>query len=81
MGSRRLKIYQNGDVYDDLEIEEPNHKVNYKKIKTLNSTQIEELKFKIENEIDREKLENYVKLLVYGKTSIDPMSLNLPSLK
>ena len=29
-GSRAVKIYENGKVFDDLEIEEPEHTQNYK---------------------------------------------------
>ena len=64
MGSCRIKIYSNGDVYDDIEIEEPNHEVNYKKVKTLTNDELKELKFKIDS-LDKSNLEEYVKQLIY----------------
>lgn len=44
LGSRSVKIYDNGDVYDDIEIEDPSHVPNYEYVKTLNSNQIERFK-------------------------------------
>ena len=31
LGSRSIRIYANGDVYDDLEIEDPNHEPDLRK--------------------------------------------------
>ena len=44
IGSLTLKIYNNGDVYEDKEIEEPYHKLNFKKIKRLSKSEMEDLK-------------------------------------
>ena len=70
-GSRGVKIYQNGAVYDDLEIEEPNHVPNYKYLKTLTKNDVDDLKDKIEKETNSELIKNYVINLVYGVEEFD----------
>ncbi len=70
MGSRGVKIYRNGDVYDDLEIEEPNHKPNYKFVKTLSSEEIEVILNLLENDSNNE-INDYVIKLVYGVEEFD----------
>lgn len=50
MGSYRVKVYENGEVYDDIEIEDPEHVVKYKYVRTLNKEEIEELKSFTETE-------------------------------
>ena len=70
MGSRGVKIYRNGDVYDDLEIEEPNHKSNYKFVKTLSSEEIEVILNLLENDSNNE-INDYVIKLVYGVEEFD----------
>ena len=44
MGSYRVKVYENGEVYDDIEIEDPKHVIKYKYVRTLTNEEIEELK-------------------------------------
>ena len=68
MGSRGVKIYRNGDVYDDLEIEEPNHKPKYKYLKTLNTEEMKDLEDILENESDSENIKKAVMKLVYGNS-------------
>lgn len=75
MGSHKIKIYSNGDVYDDLEIENQNHKPNYKKIKTLTNDEMMELKSKIKNNSDS-NLDDYIKKIIYGGTNINPYKTN-----
>lgn len=70
-GSRRVKIYTNGDVYDDLEIEEPNHKSNYKYLKTLSKTEKDNLINFLESESNTDMIGNYVIELVYGVKEFD----------
>ena len=55
-GSRRIKIYENGAVYDDIEIEAPNHKPDYKYLK---------------NNDNGESIKEYVIQLVYGVKEFD----------
>ena len=70
-GSRRIRIYTNGDIYDDLEIENPNHKPDYKYLKTLTKNEINDLKYKIENEPNSEAIKDYIIELVYGVKEFD----------
>ena len=70
-GSRSVKINENGDVFDDLEIEDPNHKVNYKFVKTLNEEQLESLKSKIQSTSNKNELDEFVIELVYGVKQFD----------
>ncbi len=72
-GSRRTIIYTNGDVYDDLEIENPNHEPNYKYLKTLNKDELNDLKSKINSESNSEIIEDYIIQLVYGVEEFDNM--------
>lgn len=69
MGSLTLRIYNNGDVYEDKEIEEPNHKPNFKKIKKLSESEIEELKQNLNKSGD--ELKKYISNLIYGDENYD----------
>lgn len=62
-GSRSMKIYADGEVYDDLEIEDPMHEPNFKYLKTLDEPKLKELKEYIAN--DTEDIGTYVMRLVY----------------
>ena len=64
MGSLTLKIYNNGDVYEDKEIEEPYHKPNFKKIKKLSKSEMEDLKQNLNKSGD--ELKKYISGLIYG---------------
>lgn len=68
MGSRGIKIYKNGDVFEDIEIEEPNHKPEYKYLKTLNIEEMKNLEDILENDGDSENIKNSVLKLVYGNS-------------
>lgn len=70
-GSRSIKIYENGDVYDDFEIENPNHTPNYKYLKTLTKTEINNLVNRVKNESNSKSVEDYVIELVYGVREFD----------
>ena len=70
-GSRGIRIYTNGDVYDDLEIENPNHEPNYNYLKTLNKDELNDLKSKINSESNNEILQEYIIQLVYGVREFD----------
>ena len=70
-GSRGIRIYTNGDVYDDLEIEDPNHEPNYNYLKTLNKDELNDLKSKINSESNNEILQEYIIQLVYGVREFD----------
>lgn len=72
-GSRRTRIYSNGEVYDDLEIENPNHVPNYTYLKTLSSRELNDLENFLNSETDDEKLSDYVIELVYGVKKFDDM--------
>ncbi len=65
-GSRTIKIYKNGKVYEDTEIEEPNHKPDYKYLKTLSKDNLKELNSMLENNDNSETIKEYVTQLVYG---------------
>ena len=71
LGSRRVKIYSNGSVYDDVEIEEPNHKVKFKYLKKLSKNELSSLKDKINSTSSRNELDDYVIELVYGVKKFD----------
>ena len=66
LGSRSVKVYENGDVYDDLEIENPNHKVNYKYVKTLSKKQLSSLKEKINKNLNKNEIDNFLIQEIYG---------------
>lgn len=70
-GSRSVKIYNSGKVYDDLEIEDPRHKTNYKFLKRLSKEQLDDLKNKLENTANSVELQEYVIQLVYGVKEFD----------
>ena len=70
-GSRRVKINENGDVFDDLEIEDPNHKVDYKFVKTLSQEQLNSLKSKLQITSNKSELDEFVIELVYGVKQFD----------
>ena len=70
-GSRSVKIYEDGDVYDDLEIEDPNHKTNYKFLKRLSKEQLDSLKNKLKDTSDNNELREYVIELVYSVKKFD----------
>lgn len=65
-GSRKVIIYENGEVYDDLEIEDPSHKADYKLVKTLTKEELDSLKEKISSNSSTNDIDNYIKELVYG---------------
>ncbi len=70
-GSRNTRIYTNGDVYDDLEIEDPNHEPNYKYLKTLNKVELNDLKSKLNSESYSKIIQEYIIQLVYGVKEFD----------
>ena len=74
-GSLRIRIYANGDVYDDWEIEEPNHKVNYKFVKTLSNEELNSLKEQLANSENKDTLKQFVRQLVYGNKSFGKPSI------
>lgn len=66
LGSRRVQIYGSGEVYDDLEVKNPDHEVDYKYVKTLTAEQMESLKAKKAQNPGEEELSNFVIELVHG---------------
>ena len=70
-GSRRVIVYNNGYVFDDLEIEDPRHEPNYKFVKELSKEDLNKLKDKINNTDDTKEIEDYVILLIYGVKEFD----------
>ena len=69
MGSVTLKIYNNGNVYEDKEIEETYHKPNFKKIKKLSKSEMEDLKQNLNKSGD--DLKKYITELIYGDENYD----------
>lgn len=67
MGTIRVQVYDNGEVYEDVEMEEPDHKIEYKYLKTLSEQELADLKAKIAENGDENKLTNYALDLIYGK--------------
>lgn len=65
-GSIRLKIYDNGIVEEDKEIEDPNHTPDFKQIKKLTNLELNELKTELEK-LDKKELDKFVNKLIYGK--------------
>ena len=70
-GSRKVKIYDNGDVYDDVEIEDPRHKENYEFLKKLSKNELDGLKDKLKSASNNNELKEYVIQLVYGVKEFD----------
>ena len=70
-GSRRIKIYENGAVYGDTEIEDPNHKPNYEYKKTLTKEDVDNLAYRLKNDANSESIKEYVIQLVYGVNEFD----------
>ena len=70
-GSRRIKIYENGAVYDDIEIEYPNHKPDYKYLRTLTKDDVDNLAYRLKNDANNESIKEYVIQLVYGVNEFD----------
>ena len=70
LGSRRVKIYDNGDVYDDVEIEDPRHKENYEFLKKLSKDELNSLKDKLKS-LSRSEVKEYVIEMVYGVKEFD----------
>ena len=66
MGSRKVKIYDNGDVYEDLEIEDPNHKEDYQFVKTLSKEQLNNINKKLKDNSSNEEIDSYIIKEVYG---------------
>lgn len=69
LGSRKIKIYSNGDVFEDYEMEEPNHKEKYKYKKTLSKKELSILKEQITNfdgNNNNPDLQKFVNKLIYG---------------
>lgn len=66
LGSIKVRIYDNGIVEEDREIESPNHKSDFKEIKKLTKEEVNELKSKLE-ELDEEQLDRFVNKLIYGE--------------
>lgn len=67
LGSERIRIYSSGLVEADREIEDPNHKIKYEKVRDLTKEELEELKEKIKTKQgDNDKnFKKYVYKLVY----------------
>ncbi len=60
MGSIKVKIFNNGEVFQDIEIEEPNHKIDYKYYRSLNEDEINEIMQNVNDE-------NVIYETIYGK--------------
>ncbi len=80
MGSRRVIIYKDGDVYDDVEIESapsnvelqsPSRKKEYEYRKTLTDEELEEISNIVETAADRNTINDYAIQLIYGVKKID----------
>lgn len=70
-GSRSTRVYTNGDVFDDLEIENPKHKPDYKYVKTLTADEIADLMYLLDNKTDDEVIKRHIIELVYGVSEFD----------
>ncbi len=66
LGSRRVKIYDDGTVYEDVEIENPRHVENYIYLKSLSNNELKSLKNQLDRTNDKEELKRFVIQLVYG---------------
>lgn len=65
-GSRRVLIYGNGEVYEDVEIEDPEHEENYQYLKTLSEEEVQSLVDEINSGASDEDMDKFVINLVYG---------------
>ena len=68
MGSVKLKVYVDGKVYEDLEIEDSNHKENYELVKTLTGFDVEKINELLKNKGD---VDAFIKEKVYGTTELN----------
>ena len=66
MGSETIRIYSTGLVEADKEIEDPNNKMNFKKVKDLDKEELKELKDKLKQDLSDIEMKKYVYMLVYG---------------
>ena len=74
--SNKNRNLRKWDVYDDIEIEEPNHKLDYKYLKTLTKDEVENLVHRLKNNANNESIKEYVIQLVYGVNEFDDFEIN-----
>ena len=65
-GSRRVKVYDNGDVYDDLEVEDPNHEEKYTFVVKLSKEDLKFIKERINDESKKDEIDKFIIKTVYG---------------
>ena len=65
MGSEQVRIYENGLVETDLEIENPNHKPNFEKIKILSDKELETLIDMIAKDMEEKEIKKCINLLIH----------------
>ena len=67
MGSETIRIYSSGLVEADKEIEDPNHKIDFKKVRDLTKEELEELKEKMKTRQgdSDENFKKYIYKLIY----------------
>ena len=76
MGSEQIRIYENGLVEIDLEIENPDHKRNFEKIKILNDKELETLIDMISKDMEEEEIKKGINLLIHDDANYN---LGLPN--
>lgn len=75
-GSEKIRIYEDGTVETDKEVEDPNHKTNFKKIKKLTAKEIKELKSTLEQNLSADDLKTYINELIHGDRNYDIIKSN-----
>lgn len=70
-GSEKIIIYEDGTVETDKEVEEPNHKTDFKKIKELTTEEINQLKVKLEENLSETDFKEYINELIHGDKNYD----------
>ncbi len=64
-GSEGVKIYESGIVKTDIELEEPNHKEDYKVIRKLSKKEVAELKNIIKQNLPSDEFQSYINLIIH----------------
>lgn len=76
MGSEQVRIYESGLVETDLEIEDPNHKPNFEKVKILTDKELETLVDMITKDMEGEEIKKGINLLIHDDADYN---LGLPN--
>lgn len=71
MGSESVIIYTNGDVLVDREVENPNHKPDFQKLKVLTKEEIDALEIKLKSNVSDYEMQKYINKLIHNDENYD----------